>query len=82
MTPPAICAPLSMTNAAIELSFSSLSSIFDKQYSSYSLEDVFLGVPEDMILGTGNCIVENNFERNFEKNSGTYPTDIAPKVSP
>ena len=33
-------------------------------------------------LGTLNCKVENNLERNFEKNSGTYPIDIAPNVSP
>ena len=34
------------------------------------------------MFGTGNCIVENNCSLNLPKNSGTYPTDIAPNVSP
>ena len=33
-------------------------------------------------FGTSNWIVWNSFDLNFEKNSGTYPTDIAPNVSP
>ena len=35
-----------------------------------------------LFLGTLNCKVENSLDLNFEKNSGIYPTDIAPNVSP